>query len=100
MRLETIAKTSLVVLLVPATLVSFTSLFVGLTFGLNLWRSDRPFAIALWFAEVMFPGFIVAALRLVNTCRQLLKWTAAAWTFAGFWVFHNFIWMPWGYGGW
>lgn len=99
MRLEPIAKASLIALLLPATLICFGSLVVGLTFGFNLGRSDRPFAIAMWFAVVIFPGLIVAALRLAKTRRQLLMWTAAAWAFAGFWVFHNFVWMPWTYGG-
>lgn len=99
MRIEPIARYSLVALLLPATILAFISLAVGLTFGVNLWRSDRPFAIALWFAVVLFPGFIVVALRLSGTRRQLLLMTAAAWTFVTFWIFQNFVWMPSTHGG-
>lgn len=99
MHLRTIAKGSLVALAVPATLLSIAYLFVGLSFGFDLWRLDRPFAIMLWFAIVLFPVFIGVTIRGTTTLRQLWIMTTLAWSFAAFWVFVNFVWMPWTYGG-
>ena len=99
MRSLTVAKASMIVLAVPATALCFGYLVMGLSFGLNLWRADRPFAIALWFAVVLFPLFIANAMSATKTPRQFWIMTGMAWSFAAFWVYHNFIWMPWTYGG-
>jgi len=92
-------KWTLVLLSVPAALVAFGYLVVGLTFGFNLWRVDRPFAIAMWFAVLLFPAFLVATIRSSERPRRFWALTAAAWCFAAFWAYWNFLWMPWTYGG-
>jgi hypothetical protein len=99
MRVRNAAKWSLIILSVPAWLLCLMYLQVGLTFGFNLWRADRPFAIAFWFAVVLFPFLLFVAIR--STKHPLRFWTLAitAWVFLAFWVFHQFIWMPWTFGG-
>jgi hypothetical protein len=92
-------KWSLILLVIPALFVSLLSLQVGLTFGFNLWRSDRPFAIAMWFGVVFFPVLLLAALRSVERPRRFWILAAAAWSFVAFWFFHQVIWMPWTFGG-
>lgn len=99
MRWVTIAKVSLLALAVPATILSVEELAVGLTYGGNLWRTDRPFAIALWLAVVVFPLFIGTAMGAAKTSRRLWIVTGVSWAFAAFWVCESFVWMPWAHGG-
>lgn len=87
------------ILLAPALLVSLMTLYVGLTFGFNLWRADRPFAIALWFAVIMLPALVLAALKAKEEPRLFYPLAAISWLFVAFWIFHGFIWMPWAAGG-
>lgn len=99
MRGITVAKWSLIILSAPAWLLCFVYLQVGLTFGFNLWRADRPFAIAFWFAVVLFPLLLLVAIRSTEHPRRFWPLTITAWSFLVFWVFHQLIWMPWTYGG-
>lgn len=92
-------KWSLVGLLIPASLLGFMHLVVGIGFGFNLWRADRPFAIMLWFATVLFPALIVVTLKSTARPRVFYSLSGVAFMFAAFWLFHDLIWMPWTVGG-
>ena len=99
MRALNVTKWSLVLLSVPALLLSYLYLVTSLTFGINLWRADRPFAIALWFAVVLFPILLLVAIRSIGSPRRFWRLAIAAWFFVAFWAYHQVIWQPWTYGG-
>ena len=92
-------KWSLIALLIPSSLVSLGMLMVGLTFGASLWQVDRPFAIAMWFATVLFPALLIVAVRSAIAPRRFYTLAALAWLFVAFWAFHTFLWRPWLVGG-
>lgn len=90
---------SLCLLLIPAALMSLEWLVVGVTFGFNLWRPDRLFAIAMWFACVLFPAFVAWALARSLKARSLAttaRWTVAAWGFGAFWLLDVYV-TRWGW---
>lgn len=97
--MQKVVKWSLLALLVPASLIASSTFLVGVGFGFNLWRADRPFAIAMWFAVVGFPALLISTLRSQPQLRRFYGLAIAAWLFAAFWIFHNFFWMPWAAGG-
>lgn len=98
-KVQFIVKWSLVLLAVPASVLALAMLIVGLTFGANLWRPDRPYAIIIWLALVFFPAFIAFALASKGSPRRFYILSAIAWLFVAFWLFENFFWKPWEYGG-
>jgi hypothetical protein len=97
--MQNVTKWSLWALLVPALPLALMTFFVGAGFGVNLWRADRPFAVAMWFAVVGFPAWLIVALRSQAAPRRFYGLAISAWLFAAFWIFHNFWWMPWTAGG-
>jgi hypothetical protein len=79
--------------------MSLECLVVGATFGFNLWRPDRSFAIAMWFAVVLFPIFVAWALfrsfkaqSLATTARLAL----ITWAFVVFWLWDVYV-VRWGW---
>jgi len=74
--------------------LSLEWLLVGLTFGSNLWRPDRVFAIAMWFAGVLFPGYVGWALTKSFKAQSLATTTLLAliaWGFATFWFCEIYV---------
>lgn len=49
--------------IIPIGLVSLYALFVGLTFGFNLWRSDAPLVTIGWLAIVLAPLWFYGLLK-------------------------------------
>ncbi|EIZ78466.1 hypothetical protein WSK_2910 [Novosphingobium sp. Rr 2-17] len=49
--------------IIPIGLVSLFALFVGLTFGFNLWRLDMPLVTVGWLAVVLAPVWFYALLK-------------------------------------
>jgi hypothetical protein len=92
--IRTSLEWSLCLLLIAATLLSVEWLVVGVTFGFNLWRPDRIFAIAVWFAAVLFPAFVAWALMKSLKERSLAttaRLAAVTWTFAAFWLWDVYV---------
>lgn len=79
--------------------MSLGYLVIGLTFGFNLWRADRPFAMAFWFAVVFFPVLLIIAIRSTSNVRRFWSLWLLSWIFVAFWAFYQLMWMPWTNGG-
>lgn len=93
---------SLCALLIPAAFVALDFFAVGVFFGMALWRPDRPFGIAMWFATVLFPVFVAYALwrsLRVKSLKTTAILASACWAFACFFMWENFVWMPFAHGG-
>jgi hypothetical protein len=97
--IRTSLEWSLCLLLIPAALISLDTLVVGVTFGFNLWRPDRPFAITLWFAGVLFPAFVAWALVRSLKAQSLAttaRLTLVTWAFVAFWLGDVYV-VRWGW---
>ncbi len=97
--IRTALEWSLCLLLIPAALISLEWLVVGVTFGSNLWRPDRPVAITMWIAGVLFPAFVAWALARSLKAQSLAttaRWTLATWGLAGFWLVDVYV-TRWGW---
>ncbi len=74
--------------------MSLEWLTVGVTFGFNLWRPGRSFAILTWVAVVIFPAFVAWALAKSFKAKSLgitAVLSLAAWTFAGFCLWDLYV---------
>lgn len=49
--------------IIPITCIAFYALFVGLTFGFRLWRTDAPVVTLLWLGIVLAPGWFCGLLK-------------------------------------
>jgi hypothetical protein len=90
---------SLCLLLIAAGLMSFEWFFTGVTFGSNLWRPARLFAITMWFAVILFPVFVGWALNISLKARSLAttaRLALIAWGFAAFWILDVYV-VRWGW---
>jgi hypothetical protein len=97
--IRTALEWSLCLLLIPAALMSLGWLVAGVTFGSNLWRPDRLFAIAIWFAGVLFPAFVAWALARSLKAQSLgatARWTVAVWGFGVFLLLDVYV-TRWGW---
>lgn len=94
MNLESVTRQSLLALLAPAVLIAFGSVVGGLIFAPILFRAERPFAIAMWLATVLFPTWLLALLALRRGSKSLYPLAAVSWLFAATWVVINFVWAP------
>ena len=56
-------RTVLEILLIPISLIALYALFVGLTFGFNLWNPNAPLVTAIWLGIVTSPAWFYGLLR-------------------------------------
>jgi hypothetical protein len=99
MKYESFTRWSLMALLVLAVLIAFGSVVAGLTFAPLLFRAERPFAIAMWAATVLFPLFLLALLAMPRGSKRLYPLAAISWLFAATWMVINLVWVPSSAGG-
>ena len=99
MNVESFTRWSVMALLAPAVLVAYGSVVAGLTFAPLLFRAERPFAISMWLATVLFPIWLLALLMLPRGSERLYPLAAASWLFATAWLVFNLIWVPSSAGG-
>jgi hypothetical protein len=79
--------------------MSLVWFIAGVTFGFNLWRPDRLFAILMWAAAVVFPALVAWALAKSFKAQSLATTallTFAVWAFAGFWLWDVYV-ARWGW---
>jgi ABC-type dipeptide/oligopeptide/nickel transport system permease component len=55
-------RVSLTLLLVPISLIALLALYVGLTFGFNLWNPATPLVTMVWLAVVSSPAWFYGLL--------------------------------------
>jgi hypothetical protein len=97
--IRTSLEWSLLLLFIPSAFFSIEFFAVGVGFGFNLWRPDRLFAIAVWFAVVLFPGFVAWALYQSFRMQSLAttaRLASAAWMFVAFAIWDIYI-ARWGW---
>ena len=99
MHYESFTRRSLMVLLAPAVLIAYGSVVGGLTFAPLLFRAERPFAITMWLATILFPVWLLALLALSRGSRKLYPLAASSWLFAASWTVINIFWVPSSAGG-
>jgi hypothetical protein len=95
MNLESITRQSLLALLAPAVLIAFGSVVGGLMFARILFRAERPLAISMWLAIVLFPVWILALLGMRRGSKKLYPLAAASWLFDAM-VAIYYAWQPYG----
>ena len=50
------------ILMIPISLIAFYALFVGLTFGFNLWNPNSPLVTIVWLGIVTSPAWFYGLL--------------------------------------
>lgn len=60
----------LTLLLVPVCLVALYALYVGITFGFNLWNPQEPAVTLVWLGMVTSPAWFYALLVWSEKSRQ------------------------------